>query len=615
MKTYVRLLKYSLKYWKYLVLSIFFTLIFAILNGVSVYLSIPLLDTLFNQGVQDVQQTAVSKGSSFLPEIIVSIKDSISNAFNSFVFSGSKLDALFKICIIIFSAFLLKNIAGYLQAYFLIYVEQGLVRDLRDNAYKHLHTLPLSFFKKERTGNLISVIVNDVVAVQNSVSATFLNLIREPLTIIVFLGIALSISWKLTLLSLIVLPFSLIIISWIGLKLRKYSTKIQEKMADITSIIQETVSGVKIVKAFSMEDAENKKFGKESANFFRLMLKITRVRNVSSPVTEILSVLIGVVIIYSGGVLVLENESIRASQFLGFMFAIFQLMPPVKELSSVNNRIQESSAAADRIFEVIDTPPLISDPPNPVKISGLNSDIKFRNLTFYYDDSNERILENITFDVKKGEVIAIVGPSGGGKTTLVDLIPRFYDPTEGTILIDNVNIKDFYLKELRSKIGIVTQETFLFNDTIANNITYGLENVDRERLIEVAKIANAHSFISELPNGYDQNIGERGVKLSGGQRQRLSIARALYRNPDILIFDEATSALDNESEKLVQEALDRLMKSRTVFVIAHRLSTVRNADKIIVIENGKIVQEGKHNQLLEDETGLYNKLYNLQFKL
>ena len=616
MKTYLRILKYVKPYWKHLIVSVVCTMLYALLNGMSVYLTIPLLDTLFQERStpQASQPSAVEKASHLLPDWIINIQHDVVNAFNNFVFSGNKLDALLKICLLVVFAFVLKNIFGYLQAYYLSYVEQGSMKDLRDHAYKHLHELPMSYFKQERVGNLISRLTNDVNVVQNSISAAFLNLIREPLTIIVFVGIALSISWQLTLLAFVILPFSMFIITWIGIKLRKHSTRIQAKMADITSILQETISGVKIVKAFSMENYENKKFTEETNNFFKMMLRIVRIRNASSPITETLSVIVGAVIIYYGGVLVLQYNALKASEFLGFLFAIFQLMPPIKELSTVNNRIQESSAAGDRIFEIIDTHPNIQDKSDAAQVNKFDYNIEFSHIDFRYEDSDELVLNDIDFSVNKGEIIALVGPSGGGKSTLVDLIPRFYDPAGGRILIDNKDIKDIKIQDLRSLLGIVTQETFLFNESIKNNIAYGLGDYPREKIIEAAKTANAHNFIIDLPDGYETIIGERGLKISGGQRQRISIARAIVKNPEIMIFDEATSALDNESELLVQEAIERMMKNRTTFVIAHRLSTIRNATKIIVIDRGKIVQIGTHDELIRDVNGLYRKFYEMQFR-
>jgi subfamily B ATP-binding cassette protein MsbA len=587
------------------------------LNGVSVYLTIPLLDTLFQESAS--KQTAVQKSnientSSLLPDWINNLKEDIVQSFNNFVLSGDKPEVLVKICFLILAAFLLKNIFGYVQGYFMAYVEYLSMKDLRDDAYKHLHKLPIGYFKSERVGNIISRFTNDVNIIQASISATFSNLIKEPLTIIVFLGIAISISWRLSLFAFIIVPIASLIIAWIGTKLKKQTIILQTKMADITSILQETISGVKIVKAFGMEQFENQRFMNETKNYFKLVLKIVRIRNLSSPITEILSVIIGVVIIYYGGILVLVDGTLNASQFLGFLFAIFQMMPPIKELGSVNNRIQEASAAADRVFEIMDIEPHIKNIPNAIQLKDFKDEILFKNVSFKYEDSEVNVLENLNFSVKRGEIIALVGPSGGGKSTLADLIPRFYDPTEGQIFLDGNDIKEVAIESLRSKMGIVTQETFLFDTNIAENIAYGLTDYPMEKIIEAAKTANAHNFISEMPNGYNTIIGERGVKLSGGQRQRLTIARALLKNPEIMIFDEATSALDNESEILVQEAIERLMLNRTTFVIAHRLSTIRNATSILVLDRGRIIQKGTHDNLIAEEKGLYKKLYEMQFR-
>ena len=616
MSTYIRILKYTKAYWKHILLTFVFTILFAIFNGASVYLTIPLLDTLFQESATKpaVQSTTqIESASSFIPDWIIQIKDNITDTFNNYVLNGTQTDILLKICIVIFLAFLFKNIFGYLQSYFMAYVEHAAMKDLRDDTYKHLHKLPISYFKTERVGNLISRFTNDINIVQSSISATFSNLIKEPLTIIVFLAIAISISWKLSLFALVIVPISSLLIAWLGGKLKKLTTQLQIKLGDITSFLQETISGVKIVKAFGMEEFENRRFMNETKSYFKMVLRAVRIRNYASPVTELLSIIIGVVIIYYGGLLVLQEKTLSASQFLGFLFAIFQMMPPIKELGSVNNRIQEASAAADRIFEIIDTKPRIQSKTNAAVLNEFKDSIIFQNVTFSYEDSDDLILDDISFSVNKGEIIALVGPSGGGKSTLVDLIPRFYDPGSGNIWIDKTDIKDFTLKSLRSKMGIVTQETFLFNTSIAENIAYGLTDFPINNIIEAAKTANAHKFIMEMPQGYDTIIGERGIKLSGGQRQRLTIARALLKNPEIMIFDEATSALDNESEILVQEAIERLMINRTTFVIAHRLSTIRNAAKIIVIDKGKIVQQGTHNTLVGQE-GLYKKLYEMQFR-
>ena len=594
-----------------------FTILFAILNGISVYLTIPLLDTLFQESASKqttVQNNSIDKTSSLIPDWINNLKEGVVQSFNDFVLSGDKPEVLIKICFLILAAFLLKNIFGYLQGYFMAFVEYASMKDVRDDAYKHLHKLPIGYFKSERVGNIISRFTNDINIIQLSISTTFSNLLKEPLTIIVFLGIAISISWQLSLFAFIIVPIASLIIAWIGTRLKKQTIILQTKLADITSILQETISGVKIVKAFGMEKFENQRFMNETKNYFKIVLKTVRIRNLSSPITEILSVIIGAVIIYYGGILVLVDKTLNASEFLGFLFAIFQMMPPIKELGSVNNRIQEASAAADRIFEITDIEPHIKNIPNAIELKDFKNEIVFKNVSFIYEDSDVKVLDNLNFSVKRGEIIALVGPSGGGKSTLADLIPRFYDPSEGQILLDGYNIKEVTIQSLRSKMGIVTQETFLFNTNISENIAYGLADYPMNKIIEAAKTANAHNFISEMPQGYNTVIGERGVKLSGGQRQRLTIARALLKNPEIMIFDEATSALDNESEILVQEAIERLMLNRTTFVIAHRLSTIRNATNILVMDKGRIIQQGTHDQLISEEKGLYKKLYEMQFR-
>jgi ATP-binding cassette, subfamily B, bacterial MsbA len=618
LNTYKRIITFIIPFWKHILVAVLFSFLFSVLHGASVYLSIPLLDTLFQQSdstAQGVQTDLVSNDtSSLVPDWINSIIKDLSDSFHEFIFAGDTSDIILRICILIVLTFLGKSIFGYLQAYYLAYVQQGIIKSFRDKAYMHLHKLPMSYFKNERTGDLISRITNDVQVIQNSFSAVFKSVFREPITILVFTVIAISISWRLFLVSLVVLPISIAIIGFIGVKLREQTRKLQRQIGNITSVLQETIIGVKIVKAFGMENYENQKFMGITKKYFKIALKKARIQNISSPSTEFIAVIVGVFIIYYGGLLVLVEKTMKASEFLGFLFAIFQMIPPMKVMATVNNKIQESIAAGDRVFELLDTEPKIKNIDNPKSIENFENEIKFENVGFSYDDSDESVLDNVSLTVKKGEIIALVGSSGAGKTTFVDLIPRFYDPTTGFISIDGKDIKNYDMVDLRALMGIVTQETVLFNESISKNIAYGLDNYPMEKIIEVAKIANAHNFILELPNGYDTVIGEQGVKLSGGQRQRLSISRALLKNPPIMIFDEATSALDNESEMLVQEAIERLMKERTTFVIAHRLSTIRNADRILVLERGKIVQQGKHEDLLNDQDGIYSKLYELQFR-
>jgi len=604
-----------LPYWKYILTAIVSTFLYAVLNGVSIYLTIPLLDTLFLKGGKSAATELIKKKANTVSiGWIENIKQQISDTFNNFIFSGDILNILFKICTLILVAFILKNIFHYLQEYFLAYAEQGIIKDIRNKLYTHLHNLPMSYFKNERTGDLISRITNDVTVIQASVSAIFLSLFKEPLTIFVFIFIAVSISWQLTLISFLILPFSIGIIAVIGTKLRKQTIYLNKSIGWITTILNETISGIKIVKAFNMEKFEIKKFENQTNKYFRRILKRARLRAISGPTTEIIGVAVGIIIIFYGGKLVVVDKELEASKFLGFLFSIFQILPSLKQISGINNKVQEAIAAGYRIFEVLDKEPSIKDPEKPVDLEKFTSNVEFRDVTFKYDDGDDLILDNVNFSATKGSIVAFVGSSGAGKTTLVDLLARYYDPISGAILLDGINIKEMKLYNLRKFLGIVTQETVLFNETVKNNIAYGLVDYPLEKIIEVAKAANAHNFIMELPNKYDTIIGERGTKLSGGQRQRLSIARALLKNPPIMILDEATSSLDNESEILVQEAIERLMDNRTTFVIAHRLSTVRNADLILVLDKGKIVQRGNHDELIKIEDGIYKRLYDLQFR-
>lgn len=620
-KVYFRIIGYLKAYWRHLSGVLITSIFFTVFSGLSIYLTIPLLETLFQTELRNEQSLpptaelsqrleTQAKSGGFLS----GLKRELSENLYSFINTPSKRESLFRICALIVITFFLKGFFGYLQSYLMAYIEQGFIRDLRNETYSHLNKLSLKYFTNERIGNLISRITNDITMINTGISASFVTLTKDPLLVLVFLILALAISWQLTLLSLVVMPFSLAIISWLGVKLYKQSYILQDKMADLTSFLQEKIYGTKIVKAFNMESKENENFFTLTNHFFRMILKITRIRNIAPPVTEFFSILAGVLIIWYGGIQVLESHTLKASEFLGFLFIIFQIMPPIKELSNVANRFQESTAAASRVFEIIDEPVTIKNKPNAIPFTSFEDKIVFDKVSFHYDINHKYILKNISFEVNKGEIVALVGPSGAGKTTLVDLIPRFYDVTEGVIFIDGIDIRDYEIKSLRNQIGIVTQDPILFNDSVRNNISYGMENSDLDSIISAAKAANAHDFIMELPMGYETIIGERGLKLSGGQRQRLSIARALLKNPPIMILDEATSALDSESEILVQSAIERLMQNRTTFVIAHRLSTVRNANKVIVIDEGKIVQMGTHNELVQDKDGLYYRLYTLQFR-
>jgi subfamily B ATP-binding cassette protein MsbA len=610
-KTYLRIVRYARPYWKHITLSILCTVFYSVLSGISIYLFIPLLDILFHTEAVDQART---NSTLTIPFGLSNVLGGVKEAFLNFMFTGSQMDALLRICSIVIAAFLLKNFFGYMQSFLMNYAEEGVIKDLRNALYRHLHDLPLAYFTNERTGELISRMTNDVSILNGGISALFVTSIREPLLIIVFLGLALSLSWKLTLIAVVVFPFSLTVISWIAIRLHKERGVSQERLADITSVLQETISGVKVVKAFGMEDFENEKFKGFTRRYFTSLIRITRIRDLASPMTEILSVAAGTVIIWYGGRQILIEHSMNASAFLSFLFIIFQVMPPVKELTNVNNRIQEASAAGERIFEILDRHPSIGNAPNAVRLSGLTTGIEFRDVSFSYN-GDDPVLSDVNLAIRKGEVVAIVGPSGTGKTTLVDLLPRFYDPTKGGIAIDGVDLRTIELRSLRHQIGIVTQETILFNDTVRNNIAYGLDDCPMEDVIRAARAAHSHEFIMAMPQRYESVIGERGVKLSGGERQRLSLARAILKNPPILILDEATSALDTESEILVQDAINHLMAGRTSIVIAHRLSTVQHADRIIVLDRGRVVEMGKHSELVANPLGLYRKLYDLQFRI
>jgi len=618
MNLYLRILRYIKPYWTHLTGSIVCVLLFVILSSVSVFSIIPFLSTLFNvqSRTEASAKTTVQTPEVSLPGLSLPGKETLMQKVNDFFLGKNwqqdRWKALHRFCFILVSVIFLKSMFDFLQAYLMSYVEQGVIKDIRNEIYTHLNKLSLGYFNKTKAGKLISRITNDVTLVNGGISASFFTMVQNPLLIVVYLTWAFIISWKLTLIAFGVLPVSLFIISWIGLKLRKSSTVSQERIADVTSILQETIAGARIVKAFGMEHFEIHRFSEKTYQYFKTMIRLTRARNVASPLTEFLSTAIGVSILYFGGTQVLKGEVLKPQEFIGFLVLIFSIMRPIKEISSVNNRIQEAMAAGERIFQLIDTEPEVLDAPHPVRIKTFHHCVEYKNVTFGYQEAVP-VLKEVSLRVEKGKVLAIVGPSGAGKSTFVDLLPRFYDPQAGSISIDGMDIRNIKLSDLRQLMGIVTQETILFNDTVRSNIAYGLTDLPLSRIVEVAKVANAHFFIENMENGYDTLIGERGAKLSGGERQRLAIARALLKDSPVLILDEATSSLDTESELLVQEAIDRLMRNRTSFVIAHRLSTIQNADEIVVLNKGRIVEQGTHKELLK-RGGLYLKLYNMQFR-
>ncbi|HNR66487.1 MAG TPA: ABC transporter ATP-binding protein [bacterium] len=623
MHLYFRILRYIRPYLVPLFGSILCIILFTIFNSAFQISIIPFLNTIFKSPQQTALQTseppslspANSDASNTLSKKnrFAGTQDLVKEKFFRF-FQGDDPDtALHRICVVILLITLFKNLFAYLQRYLMALVEESIIRDIRNDLYRQISLQSLRFFSRTRTGQIISRITNDVSLLNGGVSASFVTLIKNPLAIIASLAIAFYLSWQLTLIALIVAPLSIGIISWIGLRLRKQSTLSQEKMADVTSVLQETISGARVVKAFAMEQFEINKFVRETQSYFKTLLRISRTRNLASPLTEFLGTIVAVGILWFGGRQVLQGNIMSPEEFIGFLVIILSVMTPVKELSSVHTRLQEALAAGERIFEVIDLQPEIRNVANPVHLHTFNHAIEFDKVSFTYN-KGDFFLSDISVTIEKGRVLALVGPSGGGKSTFADLVPRFYDPTAGVIRIDGTDIRQMEIASLRNQMGIVTQETILFNDTVFGNIAYGLSDKKESEVTAAAKIANAHEFILELPQKYQTNIGERGIELSGGQRQRLAIARAVLKNPPILILDEATSALDTQSEVLVQQAIERLMKNRTSIVIAHRLSTILNADCILVLDKGKIVQSGTHQELIH-KPGLYQKLYQMQFKV
>ena len=615
-------------YWKQLAVASFSAALHAIFSGMMVWVAGPLMMTLFQvenlplpqtstENVQKVSPPENSVTSVTIDEQLASMADNIRETMkswvNDFVEADDRQDMLINFCWLILIIVLAKNIFLYVQGFFMAFVQQSVIRKFRNELFAKYQRLSLDYFHRRRTGQIISRVTNDVVVLNESIDIGFNRLVTDLLMAGVLFFFLIILSWKLTLLAMVVLPIVFGFIWFVGKKLRKYSERSQEKMADVNSVLEESITNMRVVKAFAMEKFELKKFFAATKDYFRSLLWMTRIRHLASPINDMLATAAGVMILlYAGRQIISGSGEIDAGDFMTFIFAMFTMIRPVKSLTQIHVKLQEGLAAAERIFEVIDADEKIVDRPDSKTMTKFNHCISYEAVSFSYNET-EQVLDNVSFTVNSGEVVAVVGPSGAGKSTLLDLLPRFYQPQSGIISIDGIDIRQIKLASLRNMMGIVTQETLLFNDTIANNIAYGLEDIGRQEIIEAAKMANAHQFIEEFAKGYESEVGNRGVMLSGGQRQRLAIARALLKNPQILIFDEATSALDTESELLVQQAIDRLMSGRTVLVIAHRLSTIKHADRIIVIDDGRIVESGNHSDLLSND-GLYNRLYSLQFQ-
>ena len=598
--------KLVINQWPYLLLSTLAALVYVALNSASIWL----IASLINNIVMDFEQL-LADHTRLAEQGALSLNEKLKFWSNGFILRDTAQDTLKVLCLTIMVVFLAKNVFLYLKNISMTLVQYHLITEMRNRLYKHFNSQSLSYFHQKKSGELTSIIINDVANLRRALGTSFHQLLVEPINLLAFTVLLFIINWKLALISIVIVPISGITIMTIGRSIRRKSRRTAAMIAGITNIITETFSSIRVVKAFAMEGYEVQRFFKETHKYFKLILRRAKLRLLASPITETLGVMMGVLLLWVGGMEVLSGKGLTPEDFLRFILLLFAMMDPLRKLSNVNVELQAGAASAERIFAILETPPTIVDKFDAVIIDTFKDKIQINDVSFKYE-SDDTILKNISFEIKKGSAVALVGSSGAGKSTLADLIPRFYDVNQGAIEIDGQDIRHVTLNSLRRLMGIVTQETILFNDTVKANIAYGQKDVDDEQVIAAAKAANALEFIEELPKGLDTVIGEKGVKLSGGQRQRLAIARTIMKNPPILILDEATSALDTESERLVQEALETLMTDRTVLVIAHRLSTVTNADKIIVMEKGLIKEMGTHDELIQ-KNGLYSNLYNVQF--
>ena len=603
---YRRLYDLVAGYWPYLLASSISAFIYVAFNGLSVWLTA----TLFNNILTDFDE--LIKTQSLLASSKASLNDQLKFWTNKLILRDTAIESLKVLCYTLIASFLIKNIFLYIKNISLTYIQFNLIKKLRAQLYSHLQSLSLSFFDKRQTGELSSIVINDVSNMRVAFGTSFHKLFVEPINILVFISLLFIINLKLALLSIIIVPLTGAVVVVIGKSIRRRSRRTAEKIARIMGIMSENLNSIRIIKSFAMEAFETNRFKQEQERHYILDLRQAKLRLISSPVTEMIGAFIAVILLWIGGHDVLVSNDMTSEDFIRFILILFSVLQPIRSLSKVGINLQNGFASADRVFNVLDTVPAIVSKPNAIKIKDVKDEITFNNVGFNYDGT-ERILKDISFTMKKGTVTALVGASGAGKSTIADLIPRFYDVINGKIEIDGNDIRDLDINSLRKMMGIVSQETILFNDTIGSNIKYGLQSVTDDQLQKAAKNANAYDFISEQPNGFETVIGEKGVRLSGGQRQRIAIARAILKNPSILILDEATSSLDTESEYKVQKAIDNLMADRTVLVIAHRLSTVESADKIVVMEDGEIADFGSHQDLLKKD-GVYTRLYKKQFK-
>jgi subfamily B ATP-binding cassette protein MsbA len=608
MQTYFRILSYARPYGRFIPVYIGYTLLAIIFGLMNFTLLKPLFDVIFEQVAPDALEKFRSQPTfTFSLDYFISL---FNHLFLQVSESYGKFGALLFVCSIIVGSVFLSNLFTYLSGVVLAQVRAQVIKGMRMDIFEKVSALHLGYFSNERKGDLLSKMTNDIQEVENTIVQSLRILFREPATIVLYFGVLFFMSVPLTLFTILIIPISGAIIGGITRRLRKTAIQSQQSLGRIVSILDETLGGMRVVKAFNGEKFVQGKFDSETDYYSDVNVSMARKNELAGPISQFLGVsVVAGILLYGGNLVLSGNSELSASNFITYIIIFTQVLNPAKEISRAVSTIQRGIASADRIFEVIDTTNQLPSPANPKPFPGFSKQIEYRNVSFAYGEN--KVLDQINFTLEKGKTIALVGPSGGGKSTLADLVPRFYDPSSGQILVDGIDLKDIATATWRSQLGIVTQESILFNDTVFNNIAFGIDGVTEAQVMEAAKIANAHEFISKLEYGYQTNIGDRGSKLSGGQRQRLSIARAVLKNPPVLILDEATSALDSESELLVQEAITKLMSSRTTLVIAHRLSTIQHADEILVIDKAKIVQRGTHAELIA-QGGLYQKLSTIQ---
>ncbi|QNJ98500.1 ABC transporter ATP-binding protein [Constantimarinum furrinae] len=605
MKYFKKILRYAIPYKGYAWLNIISNVFYALFGTLAFVSLMPMLKVLFDNS-QKVTSPPVYEGIGQLGDYF---EDSMNYFINQKIEATSEMDALIVMIAIVIGTFLLKNLFGYLAMYFITFLRNGVLKDLRNDLYKKTIDLPVSFYSEKRKGDTIARISSDVLEIQHSFLSILELIVREPLMILFTIIAMLAISIKLTIFVFIFIPLSGFAISRIGKSLKRHSDKVQREQGFFLSILEETLGGLKIIKGFNAESIFAKKFNESTSRFFKFSNTLLNRQNLASPASEFLGIVVIAILLWYGGSMVLVENTLAPEAFIVYMGLAYNILTPAKAISKASYGVKKGNAAAERVLEILETESTIQDKPDAVTKDGFSSTVDIENIAFKYTD--DWVLQDFSLTVPKGHTVALVGQSGSGKSTIANLVTRFYDVNKGKITIDKVDIRDMTQNSLRNLLGLVTQDSILFNDTVKGNLQVAKENATDEEIVAALKVANAWEFVKDLPMGLDTNIGDSGGKLSGGQKQRLSIARAVLKNPPIMILDEATSALDTESERLVQRALENMMKNRTSIVIAHRLSTIQSADSIVVLSKGKIVEQGKHDELLQQK-GVYYNLVEMQ---